>query len=118
MPWYGWAYLMLLCLIGAGGFVAGWRGGHARLAVLQLAAVVVLGLGVGLYFRGGGAGVAYGLALLCALGVLAYKSFVDNRIADRERITPAGRLGMALGRLLLLPGALLGALAFWVQRGV
>ena len=23
MPWYGWAYLMLLALIGAGGFLAG-----------------------------------------------------------------------------------------------
>ena len=118
MPWYGWAYLTLLCLIGAGGFVAGLRGGHARLAMLQLAAITVLAWGVALYFRGEGAGVAYGLALLCAIAVLAYKSFADTRIADRERIAPAVRLGVALGQLLLVPGALLGALAFWAQRGV
>ena len=118
MPWYGWAYLLLLCLIGAGGFVTGLRSGHARLAFLHLAAVTVLGWGVALYFRGEGAGIAYGLALLCAIAVLAQKSFADTRIAERERIAPAGRLGMALGQLLLLPGALLGALAFWAQRGV
>ena len=122
MPWYGWAYLMLLCLIGAGGFVAGLRSGQARLAaarlaLLQLAAVSVLAWGVALYFRGEGAGIAYGLALACAIAVLAHKSFADTRVAERERIAPAGRLGMALGQLLLMPGALLGALAVWAQRG-
>jgi len=117
MPWYGWAYLMLLCLIGAGGFVANLRGGHLRLAAAQLAAVTVLAWGVGLYFRGEGAGVAYGFALLCALVVLAYKTHADRHSAESRRITPAGRLGVALGQLLLLPGAVLGALAFWAQRG-
>ncbi|WP_417472004.1 hypothetical protein [Luteimonas mephitis] len=117
MPWYGWAYLVLLCLIGAGGFVAGLRSGHPLLALLQLAAVAVLGCGVALYFRGEGAGLAYGVALLCALGVLAYKTLADRRLAERARITPAGRLGMALGQLMLMPGAVLGALAFWAQRG-
>src|SRR3546814_1177639 len=61
MPWYGWAYLGLLCLIGAGGFVAGLRAGRARLAFLHLAAVTVLAWGVALYFRGEGAGIAHGL---------------------------------------------------------
>src|SRR5690606_28429035 len=57
MPWYAWAYLALLCLIGAGGFVAGLREGRARLAFLHLAAVTVLAWGVALYFRGEGAGI-------------------------------------------------------------
>lgn len=122
MPWYGWAYLALLGLIGAAGLVAGLRGGHAplaavRLALLQLVAVAVIGWGVALYFRGEGAGIAYGLALLCAIAVLAQKSFADTRLAEDGRVALAGRLGAALGQLLLMPGALLGALAFWQQRG-
>src|SRR3546814_19202114 len=78
MPWYGWAYLGLLCLIGAGGFVAGLRAGRARLAFLHLAAVTVLAWGVALYFRGEVAGIAPGLALLCAIAVLARKSFARS----------------------------------------
>ncbi|HVI59459.1 MAG TPA: hypothetical protein VM619_11410 [Luteimonas sp.] len=117
MPWYGWAYLVLLCLIGAGGFVADLRGGRARLAFLRLAAVTVLGWGIALYFRGQGAGVAFALALLCAAAVLAQKAFADARVAEREQVAPAGRLGIALGQLALLPAAALGALAFWIQRG-
>src|SRR3546814_6966280 len=105
MPWYGWAYLGLLCLIGAGGFVAGLRAGRARLAFLHLAAVTVLAWGVALYFRGEGAGIAHGLALLCAIAVLARKSFADTRLGESEQLAPAGRLGVALGQLLLVPGA-------------
>src|SRR3546814_4835112 len=85
MPWYGWAYLGLLCLIGAGGFVAGLRAGRVRLAFLHLAAVTVLAWGVALYFRGEGAGIAYGLALLCAIAVLARKSFADTRLGESEK---------------------------------
>ncbi|MFC3716125.1 hypothetical protein ACFONC_08175 [Luteimonas soli] len=117
MPWYAWAYLALLCLIGAGGFVAGLRAGRARLAFLYLAAVTVLAWGVALYFRGEGAGIAFGLALLCAIAVLARKSFADTRLAGNGQIAPAGQLGVALGQLLLVPGAVLGVLAFWMQRG-
>src|SRR3546814_1308782 len=91
MPWYGWAYLGLLCLIGAGGFVAGLRAGRARLAFLHLAAVTVLAWGVALYFRGEGAGIAHGLALLCAIAVLARKSFADMRLGESEQLAPAGR---------------------------
>ena len=117
MPWYAWAYLALLCLIGAGGFVAGLREGRAWLAFLHLAAVTVLAWGVALYFRGEGAGIAFGLALLCAIAVLARKSFADTRLAGNGQIAPAGQLGVALGQLLLVPGAVLGVLAFWMQRG-
>src|SRR3546814_7814316 len=88
MPWYGWAYLGLLCLIGAGGFVAGLRAGRARLAFLHLAAVTVLAWGVALYFRGEGAGIAHGLALLCAIAVLARKSFADMRLGESEQLSP------------------------------
>ena len=67
IPGYAWAYLALLCLIGAGGFVLQVRAGHVRTALLRIAAIVVLGYGVLLFFRGSGAGVAYALALLCAI---------------------------------------------------
>ena len=117
MPWYGWAYVALLCLIGAGGFVLEVRAGRLRLALLRVAAIFVLGFGVLLFFRGSGAGIAYALALLCAIAVLAQKSFADARATQRERLAPAGRLGVALGEAALLPAAVLGALAFWWQRG-
>jgi len=115
MPWHGWTYLALLCLIGIGGLVAGLRAGRSRLAWLQLAAVAVLAWGVALYFRGHGAGIAYGLALLCAIAVLARGSFAGPR-ADAPA-APAAQLALALGQLLLVPGTVLGALAFWQQRG-
>jgi len=117
MPWYGWTYLALLCLVGAGGLVAGLRGGRVRLALLQLAAVGVLAWGVALYFRGHGAGIAFGLALLGAIAVLALKNSADARTGAGEPIAPAARMALALGQLLLVPGAVLGALAFWSQRG-
>jgi hypothetical protein len=117
MPWYGWAYLTLLCLIGAGGFVLETRAGRLRLALLRIAAILVLGYGVLLFFRGSGAGVAYALALLCAIAVLAQKSLADARTVQRGRLSPAARLGVALGEATLLPAAVLGALAFWMQRG-
>src|SRR3546814_2815309 len=86
MPWYGWAYLGLLCLIGAGGFVAGLRAGRARLAFLHLAAVTVLAWGVALYFRGEGAGIAHGLALLCAIAVLARKSRSEEHTSELQSL--------------------------------
>ena len=82
-----------------------------RLRALRLA------WGVALYFRGEGAGIAYGLALLCAIAVLARTSFADARADARPPVAPAARLVAVLGQLLLVPGALLGALAFWQQRG-
>lgn len=117
IPGYAWAYLALLCLIGAGGFVLQVRAGHMRTALLRIAAIVVLGYGVLLFFRGSGAGVAYAMALLCAIAVLAQKSFADARVAQRAQLSPAARMGVALGELTLLPAAVLGALAFWWQRG-
>ena len=117
MPWYGWAYLVLLCLIGVGGFALELRAGRLRLALLRVAAVVVLGVGVLLFFRGSGAGIAYALALLCAIAVLALRSFADARVAQPARLSPRGRACMAVGEAALLPAAVLGALAFWWQRG-
>jgi len=117
MPWHGWAYLALLCLVGAGGFVAGARARRVRLACLQLAAIAVLAWGVALYFRGHGAGIAYGLALLCAIAVLALKDSADRRADAATPVAPATRLALAFGQLLLVPAAVLGALAFWSQRG-
>src|SRR3546814_16130306 len=117
MPWYGWAYLGLLCLSGAGGFVAGLRAGRARLAFLHLPAVTVLAWGVALYFRGEGAGIAHGLALLCAIAVSARKSFADIRLGQREQLAHAGRPGAAIGQLLRVPGRLPWWPPTWAKRG-
>lgn len=94
MPWYGWTYLGLLCLIGAGGFVAGLRARRVRFACLQLAAIAVLAWGVALYFRGHDAGIAYGLALLCAIAVLALKNSADRRADTDAAIAPGTRLAL------------------------
>ena len=117
MPWYGWTCLALLCLVGTGDFAAGVRARRLRSALLQLAAVAVLAWGVALYFRGHGAGIAFGLALLCAIAVLALKGSIDRRAGADAAVSPSTRLALAFGQLLLVPAAVLGALAFWSQRG-
>lgn len=117
MPWYAWAYLALLCLIGAGGFVLEIRARRYLLAMLRLAAIVVLGFAVTYYFRGSGAGVMFALALLVAVAVRAHKSWSDARTSQHAALAPAGQLGVALGDGLMLPAVVLGALAFWAQRG-
>ncbi len=117
IPWYAWAYLMLLCLIGAGGFLLELKARRHGLAVLRLAAIIVLGLGVTYYFRGSGAGIGFALALLAAVAVRAHKSWADARTVQRTALTPAGQLGVALGDALMLPAVLLGTLAWWMQRG-
>ena len=117
MPWFGWTYLALLGLTGADAIVVGMRMCRVRSAVLQCAAIMVLGCGVALYFRGQGAGIAYGLALLCALVVLALTGAADRRFGEATLVASPTRLALAARPLLLVPGAVLGALAFWSQRG-
>ncbi|MDH5821812.1 hypothetical protein QFW77_02215 [Luteimonas sp. RD2P54] len=118
MPWYAWAYLALLALIGLGNFAAGLRGGRrVVVAVLQLVAIAVIGLGVVLFYRGSGAGLGFMAALFVAVLVQARKSVADAVQLREQGLPPAARLGVALGGLALLPGIALGALAAWAQQG-
>lgn len=117
IPWYGWAYLALLCAIGATRFVLNWKAAHRSLSVLRLAALVVLGYGVVAFFRQQGADSVFALLLLLAVVVFAQRSFADARIAQRRQLAPAARAGIALGDAALLPAAVLGAMAVWMQRG-
>lgn len=116
IPWYAWAYLALLGLIGAGRFVLDVRARHYGLAVLRLLAIVVLGYAVLVFFCHEGADIVFAAVLGLAIAVLAYRSFADARIVRRERLAPAAQLGVALGEAALMPAAVLGILAFWMQR--
>ena len=117
MPWYAWAYLMLLALIGAGGFVATLRARRpVWRALLHVATIVVFAYGVMLYFRGGGAGTAFALALFVATLLQARKGVADANEMRSRRTTAASRFGVAAGALTLLPAIALGALAIWSQQ--
>ncbi|WP_255516486.1 hypothetical protein [Luteimonas suaedae] len=118
MPWYAWAYLALLALIGVSNFLAGLRGGQRMgLLLLRLAAVAVLALGVVLFYRGSGAGLAFMAALFVAALLQAQKSVADAQQMREQRLPAAARIGVALGGLALLPAIALGALAVWIQQG-
>ncbi|MEZ0471179.1 hypothetical protein [Luteimonas salinilitoris] len=120
MPWYAWAYLVLLALIGISNFLAGLRGGQRiglLLLLLRLAAVAVLALGVVLFYRGSGAGLAFMAALFVAALLQAQKSVADAQQMREQRLPAAARIGVALGGLALLPAIALGALAVWIQQG-
>lgn len=121
MPWYAYAYLALLALVGAGGFVSEVRTGRpAWLALVRLAATVVLGIGVVLYVRGGeGAGTGFAFALFLATLVHAQKAVSDHHVLQRAPAMPAPmRLAIAARSLSLLPAIALGALAVWSRQGV
>lgn len=112
-----WMLLALLAISGASRFVVDLRAGQTLVAVLRLAAIAVLGYGVVCYQRGSGAGVGFGLALVAAMAVQAHRSWRDTR-AGRDAELPAGaHVGLVLGNFIQLAAAVLGALAFWQQRG-
>lgn len=117
MPWYAWAYLGLLCVTAAGRFTFESRAGHPWLALLRMAAVFVLGLGVVLYYRGNGAGMLFALGLALAIAVQAHKTRSDTQAMQRSNIAPSSRLGVVLNDLVMVPAAIYGAVAFWMQRG-
>jgi hypothetical protein len=119
MPWYAWAYLLLLALIGAGGLVAMLRARRpVWRALVHVASITVFAYGVVLYFRGGDAGTGFALALFVATLLQARKSVADAHEMRARPVTPASRIGVALGALTLLPAIALGALAIWSRQGV
>ncbi len=118
IPWYGWAYLVLLALVGLSGFALTLRAGQSTpLALVRVAAMGVLMWGVVLYFRDAGAGPGVAVALIAAVLVLAHKSTTDLRDARRMQLKPAAQAGTAINGLLVLPAVALGALAVWSGHG-
>jgi len=119
MPWHAWAYLLLLALIGAGGFVAMLRAKRpAWRALVHVATIVVFAYGVVLYFSGSGAGTAFAFALFVATLLQAQKGVADANEMRRRRLPAVSRIGAAAGALALLPAIALGALAIWSRQGV
>jgi hypothetical protein len=119
MPWYAWIYLLLLALIGAGGFVSMLRARRpVWRALVHVATIVVFAYGVVLYFRRGDAGTAFAFALFVATLLQAQKGVADAHEMRVRPMTTASRVGVALGALTLLPAIALGALAIWRQQGV
>lgn len=117
MPWYVWIYLLLLALIGAGGFVAMLRARRpVWRALVHVATIIVFAYGVVLYFRGGDAGMWFALALFVATLLQARKGVADAHEMRVRPMTTASRVGVALGALTLLPAIALGALAIWSQQ--
>ncbi|MGY0561246.1 hypothetical protein ACW7G2_11080 [Luteimonas sp. A277] len=117
MPWYAWAYLVMLALIGLAGFRARLRAGKRPPAALGwLAAMAVVMLGVVLFYRGAGAGLLFMGALLLSVLVLAQHSVAQAQ-RMREAPIPAGeRLVTSLGGLATLPAIAMGAIAVWVRQ--
>ena len=119
MPWYAWAYLLLLALIAGNDFLAQLRARGRPLAMLvRLAAMAVVMLGVVLFHRGEGAGMFFMLALFLAVLVLAQTSVARAHRMREAPIPVRERLGTALGGLATLPAIAMGAIAVWVRQGV
>ncbi|PBJ84312.1 hypothetical protein CMZ84_07765 [Lysobacteraceae bacterium NML93-0399] len=117
MPWFGWVYLVLLALVGLSGLALSLRAGQSKLlALARFAAVAVLAWGVVLYVRDAGASVLFAGALFVSVLLLAQKSVADARQAQDLQLDRAGRAGVAINGLLMLPAVAMGALAIWSSR--
>ena len=119
IPWYAWAYLLLLALIAANDFIVQLRArGRPPAMLLRLAAMAVVMLGVVLFYRGGGAGLLFMLALFMAALVLAQTSVAEANRMRQAPIPARERITTALGGLATLPAIGMGAIAVWVRQGV
>jgi|GEM_PF-1340568 len=117
IPWFAWAYLVLLTLVGLSGFALTVRDGQSKLlALARLVAVGVLCWGVVLYVRDAGAHVAFAGALFAAVVLLAHKSVADAQDATRMQLDRSARIGVAINGLVMLPAIAMGALAIWSGR--
>lgn len=118
IPWFAWAYLVLLALVGLSGFALVVRHRQSLpLALARLVAVGVLGWGVVLFFRDAGAGLGFAGALLVAALLLAHKSAADAQDAARMELPRPARIGVAINGLMMLPAVAMGALAIWAGHG-
>lgn len=123
IPGWAIAYLVLLALIATGGLAMARRSGTPWwLAALRFCAVAVLAAGVVFFFRREGAGLLYAFLLFVATMLHAQKAVSDAATlkamqASQGALSPAARVGVALGGLALLPAIAMGALAVWIQQG-
>lgn len=118
IPWFGWAYLALLALVGLSGCVLTLRDGQPSLpAAARLVAFAVLMWAVVLYFGDAGAGPGFAAALFAAIVVLAHKINIDLRDARRLQLGTAARIGVVINQLVTLPAIAAGALALWSRHG-
>lgn len=118
IPWFGWAYLVLLVLVGLSGCALALR--HRTSlpwAIARLLAVAVLVWAVVLFFRDTGAGLGFALALLAAAMLLVHKSATDAQDAARMELPGPARIGVAINGLLMLPAVAMGALAVRAGHG-
>lgn len=118
IPWFAWAYLALLALVGLSGFALTLRDRQSTLlAAARLIAVGVLCWGVVLFCRDTGAPLLFAGALCVAVLLLAHKSMTDAQDAARMNLARSARVGVAINGLLMLPAIAMGALAIWAGRG-
>ncbi|MFZ7095214.1 hypothetical protein ACOPJQ_03690 [Luteimonas dalianensis] len=119
IPWYAWAYLLLLALIAGYDLLAGLRArARPKAMLLRLAAMVVVMTGVVFFHRGQGAGMLYMLLLFLAVLVLAQASVAAAHRVREQPVPVRERLATALGGLATLPAIGMGAIAVWVRQGV
>ena len=119
IPWYAWAYLLLLALIAGHDFLVQLRARGRPLAMLlRLAAMGVVMLGVVLFYLRQGAGMLYMLLLFLSVLVLAQASVAAAHRMREAPIPARERIATAVGGLATLPAIAMGAIAVWVRQGV
>ena len=119
IPWYAWAYLLLLALIAGHDFVGHRRGRvRPRALLLRLGAMAVVMLGVVLFYLRQGAGMVYMLLLFLAVLVLAQTSVAAAQRMREAPVPPRERVATAVGGLATLPAIAMGAIAVWARQGV
>lgn len=119
IPWYAWAYLLLLALVAGREFFGQLRTrGRSLAMLLRLAAMVVVMLGVVLFHLRQGAGMLYMLLLFLAVLALAQGSVAAAQRMREAPLPARERIATALGGLATLPAIGMGAIAVWVRQGV
>ena len=119
IPWYAWAYLLLLALIAGYDFLGQLRArAQPRAMLLRLAAMVVVMLGVVFFHLRQGAGMLYMLLLFLSVLVLAQASVAAAQRMREAPMPARQRLATALGGLATLPAIGMGAIAVWARQGV
>ena len=119
IPWYAWAYLLLLALIAGHDFLGHRRGRvRPRALLLRLGAMAVVMLGVVLFYLRQGAGMVYMLLLFLAVLVLAQTSVAAAQRMREVPIPARERVATAVGGLATLPAIAMGAISVWVRQGV
>lgn len=119
MPWYAYLYLLVMSMVAAGAFVDGVKKEDERLdSLLGLISTAVLGLGVVLYYRGNGAGIAFAAVFLLAIVYEVKVSIKELREAYPSGFTWSEWIGLGLAAGVFGPATILGVAAIWTQGNV